>query len=226
MWTREPAAECGGRTRLLPDDRRRKRCGSAPRPDFFCIGAKLRFAPRTPGREKVGGTAEHGYLHCGPNGAGHFVKMVHNGIEYGIMAAYAEGLNILQHANVGKQQQTVDAETTPLRNPEVYQYDFNLADMAEVWRRGIVISSWLLDLTADALSKSPDLDEYSGHVSDSGEARWTIKAPSTSRCPRRSSAPRSGSDLSHGAKGSLPPRCSPPCGRASADTPRGRRSAS
>jgi 6-phosphogluconate dehydrogenase len=133
-------------------------------------------APRTPGREKVGGTAEHGYLHCGPNGAGHFVKMVHNGIEYGIMAAYAEGLNILHHANVGKQQQTVDAETTPLRNPEVYQYDLNLADIAEVWRRGSVISSWLLDLTAISLLDSPDLAKFTGRVSDSGEGRWTITA--------------------------------------------------
>lgn len=133
-------------------------------------------APRTPGREKVGGTAEHGYLHCGPNGAGHFVKMVHNGIEYGIMASYAEGLNILHHANVGKQEQAVDAETTPLRNPEVYQYLLNLADVAEVWRRGSVISSWLLDLTALSLLDSPDLAKFAGRVSDSGEGRWTITA--------------------------------------------------
>src|ERR1700678_3675054 len=132
--------------------------------------------PRPPGRDKTGGTAEHGYLYCGPSGAGHFVKMVHNGIEYGIMAAYAEGLNILHHANVGKQQQTVDAETTPLRNPEVYQYDLNLADIAEVWRRGSVISSWLLDLTAISLLDSPDLGKFTGHVSDSGEGRWTITA--------------------------------------------------
>jgi 6-phosphogluconate dehydrogenase len=133
-------------------------------------------APRTPGREKVGGTAEHGYLHCGPNGAGHFVKMVHNGIEYGIMAAYAEGLNILHHANVGKLQEAVDAETTPLRDPEFYQYDLNLADIAEVWRRGSVISSWLLDLTAISLLDSPDLAKFAGRVSDSGEGRWTITA--------------------------------------------------
>jgi 6-phosphogluconate dehydrogenase len=124
----------------------------------------------------VGGTAEHGYLHCGPNGAGHFVKMVHNGIEYGIMAAYAEGLNILHHANVGKKQEAVDAETTPLRNPEVYQFDLNLADIAEVWRRGSVISSWLLDLTAISLLDSPDLAKFAGRVSDSGEGRWTITA--------------------------------------------------
>lgn len=132
--------------------------------------------PRTPGREKAGGTAEDGYLHCGPPGAGHFVKMVHNGIEYGLMAAYAEGLNILQHANAGKQSQSDDAETTPLRNPEEYKYDLNLADIAEVWRRGSVVASWLLDLTAIALFEQPDLAKFSGRVSDSGEGRWTIKA--------------------------------------------------
>ncbi len=132
--------------------------------------------PRTPGREKAGGTAEQGYLHCGPNGAGHFVKMVHNGIEYGIMAAYAEGLGVLRSANVGKQTHEVDAETTPLRDPEHYQYDFNLPDITEVWRRGSVIASWLLDLTASALIKNPDLANFSGRVSDSGEGRWTIKA--------------------------------------------------
>jgi len=132
--------------------------------------------PSTPGREKVGGTAEDGYLHCGPNGAGHFVKMVHNGIEYGIMAAYAEGLGVLRDANVGKEQHAIDAETTPLRDPEHYQYDLNLRDIAEVWRRGSVIASWLLDLTASALVKDPALAEFAGHVSDSGEGRWTIKA--------------------------------------------------
>lgn len=131
---------------------------------------------RTPGREAVGGTAEHGYLHCGPNGAGHFVKMVHNGIEYGIMAAYAEGLGILHHANVGRQEHETDAETTPLRDPEDYQYDLNLSDITEVWRRGSVIASWLLDLTAAALLKDPTLSEFRGQVSDSGEGRWTIKA--------------------------------------------------
>ncbi|MFZ3380213.1 MAG: decarboxylating 6-phosphogluconate dehydrogenase, partial [Candidatus Acidiferrales bacterium] len=131
---------------------------------------------RTPGREKLGGTSEEGYLHCGPSGAGHFVKMVHNGIEYGVMAAYAEGLNILHHANVGKTKQTEDAETTPLRNPEHYLYDLNLPDVAEVWRRGSVIASWLLDLTAIALVKSPTLADFSGRVSDSGEGRWTIQA--------------------------------------------------
>ena len=131
---------------------------------------------RTPGRETSSSTVEEGYLHCGPSGAGHFVKMVHNGIEYGVMAAYAEGLNILHHANVGKQAQMADAETTPLRNPEHYQYDFNLADVAEVWRRGSVIASWLLDLTASALFKQPDLSNFSGRVSDSGEGRWTVTA--------------------------------------------------
>jgi 6-phosphogluconate dehydrogenase len=131
---------------------------------------------RTPGREKIAGTAEQGYLHCGPNGAGHFVKMVHNGIEYGIMAAYAEGMGILRSANVGKQDHAIDAETTPLRDPEHYQYDLNLPDVAEVWRRGSVIASWLLDLTASALLVDPDLSKFAGHVSDSGEGRWTIKA--------------------------------------------------
>jgi 6-phosphogluconate dehydrogenase len=131
---------------------------------------------RTPGREYVGGTAEDGYLHCGPAGAGHFVKMVHNGIEYGLMAAYAEGLNILRHANVGKQSQTSDAETTPLRHPEHYQYNFNLPDITEVWRRGSVVASWLLDLTAAALVKDPDLAKFTGRVSDSGEGRWTVMA--------------------------------------------------
>jgi 6-phosphogluconate dehydrogenase len=130
----------------------------------------------TPGREKLGGTAEQGYLHCGPNGGGHFVKMVHNGIEYGMMAAYAEGLNIIRSANVGKQKHEIDAETTPLRDPEHYQYDFNLADVAEVWRRGSVIASWLLDLTASALTGDPQLTKFAGKVSDSGEGRWTIKA--------------------------------------------------
>jgi 6-phosphogluconate dehydrogenase len=131
---------------------------------------------RTPGREKVGGTAEQGYLHCGPNGSGHFVKMVHNGIEYGIMAAYAEGIGILRAANVGKQTHAVDAETTPLRDPEHYQYDLNLPDIAEVWRRGSVIASWLLDLSASALLQDPSLSHFAGRVSDSGEGRWTIKA--------------------------------------------------
>jgi 6-phosphogluconate dehydrogenase len=145
-------------------------------PVFVALAPSIEAASRTPGRAEVGGTAEHGYLHCGPNGAGHFVKMVHNGIEYGIMAAYAEGLNILRHANAGKQRRAVDAETTPLRHPENYPYDLNLADIAEVWRRGSVIASWLLDLAAIALLKSPDLANFAGRVSDSGEGRWTIAA--------------------------------------------------
>jgi 6-phosphogluconate dehydrogenase len=132
--------------------------------------------PRTPGREKVGGTSEQGYLHCGPSGAGHFVKMVHNGIEYGVMAAYAEGLAVLKAANIGKRPGAVDAETTPLRNPEHYQYDLNLPDITEVWRRGSVIASWLLDLMAAALTQDPALSTFAGRVSDSGEGRWTIKA--------------------------------------------------
>jgi 6-phosphogluconate dehydrogenase len=138
---------------------------------------------RTPGRDKAPGTAEDGYLHCGPSGAGHFVKMVHNGIEYGLMAAYAEGFNILKHADAGKVHRETDAETTPLRNPEHYQYDFNLADVAEVWRRGSVVASWLLDLTAISLFQEPNLDKFSGRVSDSGEGRWTILAAIESTTP-------------------------------------------
>jgi 6-phosphogluconate dehydrogenase len=145
-------------------------------PVFATLAPSIEAAPHTPGREKVGGTAEHGFLHCGPSGAGHFVKMVHNGIEYGLMAAYAEGLNILRHANVGKQQRIADAETTPLRHPEHYPYDLNLADIAEVWRRGSVIASWLLDLTAIALIDNPDLAKFAGRVSDLGEGRWTVMA--------------------------------------------------
>jgi 6-phosphogluconate dehydrogenase len=145
-------------------------------PIFKTLAPGRGSIPRTPGREKSSGTAEEGYLHCGPSGAGHFVKMVHNGIEYGLMAAYAEGLNILKHANVGKNTRAADAETTPLRHPEHYQYDFNLADVAEVWRRGSVVASWLLDLTAIALFEQPDLKNFSGRVSDSGEGRWTILA--------------------------------------------------
>ena len=145
-------------------------------PIFKTLAPGIGDIPRTLGREKAQGTAEQGYLHCGPSGAGHFVKMVHNGIEYGVMAAYAEGLNILNHANVGKTKRTEDAETTPLRNPEHYMYDLNLPDVAEVWRRGSVIASWLLDLTAIALLKSPQLTDFGGRVSDSGEGRWTILA--------------------------------------------------
>jgi 6-phosphogluconate dehydrogenase len=146
-------------------------------PIFATLAPGRGDIPPTAGREKLGAsTAEQGYLHCGPNGAGHFVKMVHNGIEYGLMAAYAEGLNILHSANVGKQTHAADAETTPLRDPEHYQYDLNLPDIAELWRRGSVITSWLLDLTADALAKDPQLAGFAGRVSDSGEGRWTIKA--------------------------------------------------
>jgi 6-phosphogluconate dehydrogenase len=145
-------------------------------PIFATLAPGAGALQRTPGREKLGGTSERGYLHCGPSGAGHFVKMVHNGIEYGMMAAYAEGLNILRHANVGKEKHAADAETTPLRNPEFYQYDFNLADVTEVWRRGSVIASWLLDLTAAALAGDPSLEKFAGRVSDSGEGRWTIDA--------------------------------------------------
>jgi 6-phosphogluconate dehydrogenase len=145
-------------------------------PIFATLAPGRNAAPQLPGREKIHGTAEHGYLHCGPHGAGHFVKMVHNGIEYGVMAAYAEGLNILRHANVGRGEHAVDAETSPLRNPEEYQYEFDLRDVAELWRRGSVIASWLLDLTASALLTDPDLSTFAGRVSDSGEGRWTIKA--------------------------------------------------
>ncbi|MFI5059692.1 MAG: phosphogluconate dehydrogenase (NAD(+)-dependent, decarboxylating) [Candidatus Acidiferrales bacterium] len=152
-------------------------------PIFKTLAPGRGNADRTPGREKTGGTAEEGYLHCGPSGAGHFVKMVHNGIEYGLMAAYAEGLNILKHADAGKTHRETDAETTPLRNPEHYQYDFNLADITEVWRRGSVVASWLLDLTAISLLDQPTLDRFSGRVSDSGEGRWTILAAIESTTP-------------------------------------------
>jgi len=145
-------------------------------PIFRTIAPGVEAAARTPGREGEPSAAEQGYLHCGPHGAGHFVKMVHNGIEYGAMAAYAEGLNLLRHANVGREQQEVDAETTPLRDPQYYEYDIDVADVAEVWRRGSVIASWLLDLTAAALADSPGLDKYAGRVSDSGEGRWTAIA--------------------------------------------------
>jgi 6-phosphogluconate dehydrogenase len=145
-------------------------------PIFSTLAPGRGDIPRTPGREKLGGTAENGYLHCGQNGAGHFVKMVHNGIEYGIMAAYAEGMGVLRDANIGKHAHDIDAETTPIRDPDHYQYDLNLRDIAEVWRRGSVIASWLLDLTATSLVEDPDLTKFEGRVSDSGEGRWTIKA--------------------------------------------------
>jgi 6-phosphogluconate dehydrogenase len=145
-------------------------------PIFKTLAPGVLSAPRTPGANGAPSTAENGYLRCGTNGAGHFVKMVHNGIEYGIMAAFAEGLNIIHNANVGKQKHEVDAETTPLRHPELYQYDINVSEVAEVWRRGSVVGSWLLDLTAQALRANPDLSEYAGRVSDSGEGRWTVQA--------------------------------------------------
>jgi len=145
-------------------------------PIFAALAPSVDAAPRTTGRSGPPAPAEHGYLRCGPNGAGHFVKMVHNGIEYGIMAAYAEGLNILRHANVGKEKRAVNAETAPLQEPELYQYDLDLRDIAEVWRRGSVIASWLLDLTATALTRDPALAGFTGRVSDSGEGRWTLKA--------------------------------------------------
>src|SRR5215813_14126769 len=152
-------------------------------PIFKTLAPGRGLVDRTPGRETASGTAEEGYLHCGQNGAGHFVKMIHNGIEYGLMAAYAEGLNILKHANAGSSTREVDAETTPLRNPEHYQYEFSLADVAEVWRRGSVVASWLLDLTAISLLEQPSLERFSGRVSDSGEGRWTILAAIESTAP-------------------------------------------
>jgi 6-phosphogluconate dehydrogenase len=145
-------------------------------PIFATLAPGVGSAARTPGRERRGGTAEQGYLHCGPNGAGHFVKMIHNGIEYGMMAAFAEGFNILKHANVGKQDHAKDAETAPMRDPQYYQYDIDVPQVAEVWRRGSVVGSWLLDLTAKALVQDPQLAAFGGHVSDSGEGRWTIQA--------------------------------------------------
>jgi 6-phosphogluconate dehydrogenase len=152
-------------------------------PIFKTLGPGPGEIARTPGREKLGGTAEHGYLHCGPAGAGHFVKMIHNGIEYGLMAAYAEGLNILKNADIGKRTHEKDAETTPLRNPEHYQYEFNIADITELWRRGSVVSSWLLDLTAQALASDPGLEKFGGKVADSGEGRWTIAAANDEGVP-------------------------------------------
>jgi 6-phosphogluconate dehydrogenase len=152
-------------------------------PIFKALAPGRGDIPRTPGRSKLGGTAEMGFLHCGPAGAGHFVKMVHNGIEYGLMAAYGEGLNILKNANIGKASHEKDAETTPLRSPEHYQYDLNLADITELWRRGSVVTSWLLDLTAQALAADPGLEKFGGKVSDSGEGRWTIQAANDEGVP-------------------------------------------
>ena len=174
---RDERRRLGPRARLLHDDRRRTGGRAASRSDLRDARAgHRRHPPHARAAKRPRGTAEQGYLHCGPNGAGHFVKMVHNGIEYGLMAAYAEGMDILRAANVGKQTHAVDAETTPLRDPEHYQYDINLGDIAEVWRRGSVVASWLLDLTATALLEDPSLSKFAGRVSDSGEGRWTIMA--------------------------------------------------
>jgi len=179
---------------------------------------------RTPGREKAGGTSEEGYLHCGPNGAGHFVKMIHNGIEYGLMAAYAEGFNILKHANVGKQRRETDAETTPLREPDHYQYDFNLADVAEVWRRGSVVASWLLDLTAISLLEQPTLERFSGRVSDSGEGRWTVLAAIESTTPAPVLTASLISASLRAAKTISPAKFFPPCAFSLAATSKESRS--
>src|SRR6185312_10993276 len=185
-------------------------------PLFATLAPGQGTIPRTPGREGRGGTAEQGYLHCGPAGAGHFVKMVHNGIEYGLMAAYAEGLNVLRHAGVGLRQEKADAETTPLRAPQYYQYDFNLADVAEVWRRGSVIASWLLDLTAEAFAGDPQLAKFSGRVSDSGEGRST---PRSTRGCRRTCWPRRCSNGSaRAARRSSRTGSCPPCVSGSAAT--------
>jgi len=182
-WMSARAVACGSGARYCQMIGGEKETVEHLDPIFKSLAPGRGDVSRTPGREKVPGTAEEGYLHCGPSGAGHFVKMVHNGIEYGLMAAYAEGLNILKHANVGSGTREVDAETTPLRNPEHYRYDFPLADVAEVWRRGSVVASWLLDLTAISLLEQPSLERFSGRVSDSGEGRWTILAAIESTAP-------------------------------------------
>jgi hypothetical protein len=219
MWTWEPAAACGAGARLLHDDWRREGYRQASRSDLFDAGAGRGRCPRTPGREKLGGTAEQGYLHCGPNGAGHFVKMVHNGIEYGLMAAYAEGLGILRAANVGKAAARVDAETTPLRDPEHYQYDLNLRDITEVWRRGSVIASWLLDLTAASLVKDPALSPSSPAVSRiPARAAGRSRPPSTRPCRCRFSPPRFTSASARAARRIIRTSCSRRCASASADT--------
>jgi 6-phosphogluconate dehydrogenase len=189
-------------------------------PIFAALGPGRGNVPRTPGREKVNGTTEEGYLHCGPNGAGHFVKMVHNGIEYGVMAAFAEGLAVLKAANVGKEGGAVDAETTPLRDPEYYRYDLNLPDITEVWRRGSVIASWLLDLSAAALIKDPGLSGFAGRVSDSGEGRWTIKAAIDEACRRTFCHLPSMSASARAAGRISPTSCYRPCATSSADMSR------
>jgi 6-phosphogluconate dehydrogenase len=189
-------------------------------PIFATLAPGIGDIPRTSEREEFEDfedTSEFGYLHCGPNGAGHFVKMVHNGIEYGIMAAYAEGLGVLRDANIGKRQQAIDAETTPLRDPEHYRYDLNLGAIAEVWRRGSVIASWLLDLTAAALLKDPALSKFAGRVSDSGEGRWTIKAAIDEGVPVPVSLRRCTNASVHAAMRISRTNCSRPCGSSSAD---------
>ena len=191
-------------------------------PIFATLAPGRGDIPRTPGREKVNGTSEQGYLHCGPHGAGHFVKMVHNGIEYGVMAAYAEGLGVLKAANIGKKTGAIDAETTPLRDPEHYQYDFNLADIAEVWRRGSVIASWLLDLTAASLIQDPALSKFAGRVSDSGEGRWTIKAAIDEGVPAHVLSRRSMNDSARAETRTSPTSCFPPCVTSSAATSKNR----
>ena len=193
-------------------------------PIFRSLAPGVEAAPRTPGAAGEPSSAEMGYLHCGPNGAGHFVKMVHNGIEYGLMAAYAEGFNIIKHANVGLKTQAADAETTPLRHPEHYKYDIDVGQVAEVWRRGSVVASWLLDLTASALRKSPDLDNFAGRVSDSGEGRWTLQAAIDEGVPgaghrRRRCSPAS----ARAARPITPTGCSRRCASSSAAMSRSRR---
>jgi 6-phosphogluconate dehydrogenase len=191
-------------------------------PIFATLAPGRGNIPRTPGRERVNGSSEQGYLHCGPHGAGHFVKMVHNGIEYGVMAAYAEGLGVLKAANIGTKTGVIDAETTPLRDPEHYKYDFNLADIAEVWRRGSVIASWLLDLAAVSLIQDPALSNFSGRVSDSGEGRWTSRRPLTRACLPMCSRRRFMNGSAHVERPTSPTNCSPPCVTNSAVTSKSR----
>jgi len=208
----------GHRKRLLHDDWRRIRNCHAPRPLFRQLAPGIGDIPRTPGREELAGTAELGYLHCGPNSAGHFVKMVHNGIEYGLMAAYAEGLGVLRDANIGKQKSAVNAETTPLRDPERYQFELNLRDKTEVWRRGSVIASWLLDLTATALVTDPALSIFAGRVSDSGEGAGRSKPLWMRACLFRFSPQRSISDSARAGTRITRTNSFQPCAFNSADT--------
>ncbi len=219
---RHQRGRLGARAGLLHDDRRRDRDRPGSRPDLRRPGAGIDSAPRTPEREKHAGTSEEGYLHCGPNGAGHFVKMVHNGIEYGIMAAYAEGFNILKHAGVGKASQDVDAETAPLRHPEQFQYDLNVADIAEVWRRGSVIASWLLDLTAQRSAAAPTWPISRGGSRTRARAAGRSRRRSRPACRRPSSAPPCSPGSARAGRMNTPTSCSRPCGTHSADTSRRR----